>query len=269
MNALPPESHRSRTRRRLLPLLPGLLLMLGVSTAAAQTALSLRWGLEEDVFRGPAALSRAAFTLTNHDTKPLGPGGWAIYFNALHGAVPGSVSGGFIIENLTGDLHRLVPPAGFAGLAPGDSIRIEYLTGLLLNVSVVPKGPYIVFDTAPDKGYALKDYTALPFERPWAGDGRGPRVVTPADQFALDSATRDLPASELPPVFPTPRSVTARPGVLRLTGLPKIQAPDSLHNEATFAAEYLRPDFGNARAGGTTSVRLETGPVEGRGAAAF
>jgi hexosaminidase len=248
----------------LLSLLTSLVLALTASTAAAQTALQLRWELEEDLFPGAWGLSRVAFTLTNRDTRPLPQSGWAIYFSAMHGPVAGTVTDGFVIENLTGDLHRLAPTAGFAGLAPGDSVRIGYTTGLLLNVSFVPKGPYLVFDEAKDKGHLLKDYRALPFERPWPGDGRGPRVVTPQGQFALDASVRDMPANELPPVFPTPVAVTRRPGVLRLTAMPAVQAADSLRDEAAFAEAYLRPYVGSARAGATPPLRLELGPVEGQ-----
>ncbi len=123
----------SLMRDRLLPVVPALLLALTASSAAAQTALQLRWELEEDVFHGTPGLSRAAFTLTNRDAKPLGPTGWAIYFNALHQPQAGSVESGFAVETVTGELHRLVPGAGFAGLAPGASVRIQYLTELLLN----------------------------------------------------------------------------------------------------------------------------------------
>src|SRR5205807_3014567 len=137
------------------------------------------------------------------------------------------------------DLHRLVPAAGggFAGLAPGASIRIPYLTDLLLNRSFVPKGPYIVFDSAKDVGASVNDYVALPFERPPQGAGHDPRVVTPEHQLTLDSATRAIPASELPPVFPTPVEVTAGAGTLRLTALPPVEAAEALKNEAAFAAE--------------------------------
>src|SRR3989442_9986153 len=154
-----------------------------------------------------------------------------IYYSALHGAGPGTVGGGFTIEDVIADLHRLVPAAGFAGLAPGASIRIPYLTDLLLNASFLPRGPYIVFDAAKDVGVPLKDYVAVPFER---------RAVTPESQFALDSAIRVIPASELPPVFPTPVEVTQGTGALHLTALPPVEAPEALRNEAAFAAEYLR-----------------------------
>ena len=251
-------------RNRLLPALPALLLALTPGTGTAQTALQLRWALETDVFRGPQGFSRAAFTLTNHDAKPLPPSGWAIYFSALHSPQPDSAGGKFTFEDLTGDMHRLVPAPGFAGLAPGASIRIPYVTDLLLNASLVPKGPYIVFDAAQDVGIPLNDFVASAFERPPQGEGRDPRVVSPENQFALDSVIRVIPASELPLVFPTPEEVTRGAGALLLPAMPPIDAADSLRNEASFATEYLRPYFGGARKGSVPPLRLEVGPVAGQ-----
>src|SRR5438046_1213016 len=251
-------------RNRLLPALPALLLALAPSAGAAQTTLQLRWELVGDSVANDWGASRAAFTLTNRGTKPLPSSGWAIYFNARHSGLQGSVGRGFTIEDVIADLHRLAPAAGFAGLAPGASIRIPYLTGLLLNRSFVPQGPYIVFDDAKDVGVPLNDYVALPFERPPQGAGHDPRVVTPENQFALDSATRAIPASELPPVFPTPVEVTAGAGTLRLTALPSVEAAEALKNEAAFATEYLRPYFGSTRKAGVPPLRLEVGPVAGQ-----
>src|SRR5213592_4259732 len=94
--------------------------------------------------------------------------------------------------------------------------------------------------------------------------GHDPRVVTPENQFALDSATRAIPASELPPVFPTPVEVTAGAGTLRLTALPSVEAAEALKNEAAFAAEYLRPYFGTTRKAGVPPLRLEVSPVAGQ-----
>jgi len=242
-------------RNRLLPVLPALLLALTSRAGAAQTALQLRWELVGDSIANDHGASRAAFTLTNRDTKALAPTGWAIYYSALHGAGPGTVGGGFTIEDVIADLHRLVPAAGFAGLAPGASIRIPYLTDLLLNASFLPRGPYIVFDAAKDVGVPLQDYVAVPFER---------RAVTPESQFALDSAIRVIPASELPLVFPTPVEVTQGTGALHLTALPPVEAPEALRNEAAFAAEYLRPYFGTTRKGGVLPLRLDVGPVAGQ-----
>ncbi len=234
---------------RFSPKLPVLLLacLALASPLAAQNALQLRWQLTGD--------SNAAFTITNRDTKALAPSGWAIYYSALHGADSGTVSGGFAIEDLVGDLHRLVPGPDFAGLAPGASIRITYVTWPLLNSSFVPKGPYIVFDAAKDVGVRLNDYAAAPFERPG--------VASPEMQFALDTLIRAIPASDLPPVFPTPVAATPGLGTLRLTAMPPIEASGALKNEATFAAEYLRPFF-RGTGKGSVPLRLEVGAVEGQ-----
>src|SRR3989442_6808666 len=122
----------SRMRNRLLPALTALLLTL-TARAGAQTALQLRWELVGDSITNDFAASRAAFTLTNRGPKPLPPSGWAIYYNALHSAQPGSVAGGFTHANLTG---RLPPPGpAAAGGAPRPGPRGPH------PVSVPPPPP--------------------------------------------------------------------------------------------------------------------------------
>ncbi len=237
-------------QNRLLPALLLLSLALTARTSSAQTALQLRWEFAGD--------TNAAFTITNRDTKALPPTGWAIYFSALHSADSGSVGAAFDIQDVLGDLHRIVPTGGgFAGLAPGATIKIPYVTHPLLNRSFAPSGPYIVFDNAKDVGVPLSDYVAAPFER-------AQRVVSAADQFGRDSVIRDIPAIDLSPVFPSPVQVTKGAGELRLTAMPQVTAPAELANEAMFAAEYLRPYFRARGQGGAVPLRLEVGAVEGQ-----
>jgi hexosaminidase len=252
--------------RALRCAVPATILLALATAASAQTALQLRWELKEDVFGGPTdeGASRAAFTVTNRDTKPLPARGWAIYYNALHEPRPGTVQGGVAIERVTGDLQRIVPGPAFPGVAPGESVAIEYLTPLLTNMSFAPVGPYVVFDDDPARGRALAGYVAVPFERP-PRQGHDPRVVTPEAQYALDEAVRDLADEDLPPVFPTPLSIRMGQGELRLAALPTVDAPPELRNEAGFAAEYLRPFFPRPRAKpGAARLRLEVGRIEGQ-----
>ena len=247
--------------------LPAVALALAASTVGAQTSLHLRWELKDDVFRGaddPGA-SRVALTLTNRDARPLSARGWAIYFSAMHEPIPGTVRGGVAIENVTGDLQRMVPGADFPGLAPGQSVELEYLTSLLTNGSFAPVGPYLVFDDDPGRGHPLS-YVAAPFERP-PQPGRDPRVITPQVQFDLDAATRDIPVEALPPVFPTPVSLERRAGRLSLAAPPAITASPGLQAEAGIVTDSLRPFFPKTatKAGPTAStLRLETGKVDGQ-----
>jgi hexosaminidase len=233
---------------------------------AAGTALHLRWELKEDVFReeGDRGASRVAFTLTNGGRATLAARGWALYYSAMHEPIAGTVRGGVVIENVTGDLQRMVPGADFKDLAPGQSVEVEYLTSLLTNGSFAPVGPYVVFDSDPGKGHPLA-YVAVPFERP-PQLGRDPRVITPQAQFDLDAA-RDIPKEALPPVFPTPASLERREGRLVLATLPAIVASPELQPEAAIATGYLRnlfPKSAATAAPGASSLRLETGRVDGQ-----
>ena len=232
--------------------------------ARAQTALQLRWELKGDAFADARdrGASRAVFTLTNNDTAPLPARGWAIYFNALLPRTPGSERGGIVIEPVIGELFRMVPDASFKGLAPGQSVQFEYLTGLIGNVTQAPAGPYIVFDRDPAKGYAIKDYRALPFERP-DQQGRAPRVVTPEAQYERNAVIRELPAESLPPIFPTPRSLQMKDGIVKLSGVPAIKAAPDLAAEAELLELDLSPRFGGVR-DAAVSLKLEIGSVEGQ-----
>ncbi len=238
------------------------ILTVCVPPAQAQTALALQWELKGDVFADARdrGASRAVFTLTNGGTTPLPPTGWAIYFNALLPRTPGSARGGVRIEQVIGELFRMVPDSTFKGLAPGESAQFEYSTALITNVTQVPAGPYIVFDANPSKGHAIRNYEALPFERP-DQQGRSPRVVTPEAQYARNAAIRDLPAESLPPVFPTPVALRAKEGALRLDRLPVVNAPAELKEEALLAAGLFRPYFQD---GWSSSVTLRVGTVEGQ-----
>ena len=240
------------------------LMACGALPARAQTALALQWELKGDVFSDARdrGASRAVFTLTNNDTRPLPATGWAIYFNALLPRTPGTETGGIVIEQVISELFRMVPDASFKGLAPGQSVEFEYASSLIGNVTQAPVGPYIVFAANPAKGHAISDYRALPFERP-DQQGRPPRVVTPEALYERNAAIRDLPADSLPLILPTPQELQMNGGSLRLTGMPVIKAPSELSAEAAFAADVLRARFGGAR-DGASSLTLGLGRVEGR-----
>ena len=107
------------------------------------------------------------------------------------------------------------PGPAFPGLAPGQSVTIEYLTSPSPTSASRRRAPTSSSTSAPDRGYPLKDYVAVPFERP-PQQGRDPRVVTPQAQYALDEAARDVAPRGPAPVFPTPLSVRKGEGELRL-----------------------------------------------------
>lgn len=232
--------------------------------------LALRWELVDDVFDAahPRGVTRAAFTITNRGTTPLAAGAWAIYLNALQPAAPEEVlQGNARFAHLGGDLHRLTPESADAGaIAPGASLRIEYLTQMLVtNIGEAPGTPYLVLSSDPSRTYPV-EFEARPFTRPPQPQGRDPRLITPADQFRMNAETRERPLDELPPVLPTPAIVQRRSGRVVLASALVVQAPAELAGEAALLREYIvekaQPAGTKARARGP-AIRLAIGRVNG------
>jgi hexosaminidase len=240
--------------------------LTAAQTPSPKPSLEVTWKLAEDVFGGTRRnVSRIALTLTNRDTKPLPATGWALYYTALHDPARNTLTGGFRWEQVTGSLQRLTPDAGFAGLAPGQSVEIRYDTYLLTNISFAPNGVYVVFDSAPDTPRPVA-YTAVPFERA-PQPGPDLHVVTSEAQFEMDAAVKDVADADLPLVFPTPVTLEKRQGTLALTGTPVVTAPPTLKSEAELATAYLKPFLGVSQAGPLApppTVRLAVGTVEGQ-----
>ena len=265
-------SGHPRLRRGGVAALAGLAVAGLVSHPTAQVASAPRvqvtWELVEDVFEPsrPNGVSRAAFTLTNRGNAPLQGGAWAVYFNVLQPAAPTIVTEGDArFTHLGGDLHRLDQDgAPRSVLAPGASLRVEYLTGMLItNIGEAPGTPYLVLTAEPDRTYPV-EFTAIPFTRP-TQQGRAPRLVTPAEQYRLNAETRERALEDLPPVLPTPLSVARRRGRLTIDRVPPVEAAAELAGEAALLREYLNAKLtpGAAGAGRAPTIQLSIGRVRG------
>ena len=123
----------------------------------------------------------------------------------------------------------------------------------------------MVFDDTPDLGRPLGDFVAVPFTRGPQGEGRDPRVITPGQQYALDTRIRDVPAAELPRVFPTAveaRSETASCASLRCR---RSRPPPSCGPKPPSRHPIsLRISTRRPRPPGAPTLRLSTGPIEGQ-----
>ncbi|TWI67757.1 hexosaminidase [Pseudoduganella lurida] len=233
---------------------------------ASGARLQLRWELQRNEFaaQGPGARTQARLILTNRDTRPLPPQGWSLYFNSMDGVTPGALPGNLVLEQVAGSYFRVRPDANFAGLAPGQTLDIVYYhPDIVIKLGKAPVGPYLVYDAAPDVGVAIKDYALLPVTRPEQTDkgntGHRP-LVTPADTYRANLHADTLPASAVPPVFPTPLKLEQGAGTLAVKALPAIAAPAALRNEAALARSLFPADL---PAGGPP-LRLSVGQVAGQ-----
>jgi hexosaminidase len=223
----------------------------GVQAASADGGplLQLRWEVQRNVFtaESPQGRSIAAMTLTNRGPVALAAHGWAMYFNCVAGVDTTPVDGPFTIERLSGTWYRFRPNASFTGLGIGQTSQLVVVhPEVMVKTAKAPVGPYIVFDANPKVGYAIRDYETMPFTRAEQWD-HGPKdptpIITPEITFERNASIADLPIDSLPPIFPTPRALEQRPGMLTWTSMPRIVSGAGLQREAALAKYLLTPHF--------------------------
>ncbi|MGN8039065.1 family 20 glycosylhydrolase [Chitinophaga sp. 22321] len=220
--------------------------------------LKTSWEVVENHYQGKNNFL-SDFTFVNTTNKPFPAKGWQLYFNFIRMVTPGELPGHINVEHINGDLYRFTPAEGFAGIAPGDSLKLG-ITGdaWAVNFTDAPAGLYIVWDGQPEKGIPIKDYSIRPSTTAkqlmrYPGDKTA--VVTPTDIFKQNAAVKDIPVSQLPLVFPTPVSYTATGNNLVLDALPVIKADPQL----TASGEILKTELQlllGKRAPGKTNVDL-------------
>jgi hexosaminidase len=224
-----------------------LLFAVGVHAAEAQPPsfdvkkISIQWEVIENNHQGKSQFL-SALTFTNKGKTSLPASGWTLYFNFIRAVVPSSVTGGVTIEQVNGDLFRLFPTQTFKGIAPGASLRVEFVSSdWVVNFTDAPAGLYFVFDSQPATGIAVTDYTIKPSTAPkqylrFPGDKIG--LMTPQLLYEQNKSV-SVPAEKLIKVFPTPTSYRETTGSFTLTADVVIVPDPAFQQEANYLADEL------------------------------
>ncbi|MFS2003680.1 family 20 glycosylhydrolase [Duganella sp. CT11-25] len=242
---------------------------LGTAWAAPSAQVRMQWEVLRNEFGAQGGRTKARLSVTALPGHALPAQGWAIYFNCMDGVSTGPLDGNLLLEQVGGGLFRVRPAAGFKGLAAGRTLDVDYYyPNLVIKMARAPSGPYLVFDARPDEAIAIDDFKQLLPSRPeqLKRDDARHALVTPQDTYRRNARADVLPASALPPVFPTPLEVTTGGGQLRLTQAPKVIAGPGLQNESVSAealfARYLPHD--GAASGVQATLALGIAPVAGQ-----
>lgn len=112
----------------------------------------VEWEIVENHYQGKSGF-QSVFTFINTGKTALPAKGWSLYFNIARAIRPESVGGGMIIENINGDLFKLSPAADFAGLKPGQSIRVPFVgSDWVINYTDAPRDFSGYSTASPIKG---------------------------------------------------------------------------------------------------------------------
>jgi hexosaminidase len=229
----------------------------------AWECLSNRAGDEAGVETGVENFT-ARFELRNDAGVPLAPG-WALYFNAARRVLPGSVSPGFRIVHVNGDLFYLARD-GDAAWLPGATFAVSYAAQFwVISETDAPLGLYLVH--ADGRVADLGDAAVVPFTRPAQLRRNARDRVPPADaawRWRENSALALLPRAALGRITPTPQSAQWTQDVCRLSADSEIvtgAAPGAaLESETAFLRSLLG---GLPRRADGARVLIETGGMNG------
>ncbi|HWJ93784.1 MAG TPA: family 20 glycosylhydrolase, partial [Telluria sp.] len=203
---------------------------------------------------------RARLALRNTSGRPIAPG-WAVYFNTCRKVVPGSVTQGYALEHVNGDLFRLTETGPPRQWLPGDVRTLHYAASFwAISHTDAPLGFYLVpGDDAP--ALDLGDPEIVPFTRAEQLHRHAGDRVPPADAAARFEDNLGLalqPANEVGRITPRPVFAELIDVPCALGGDANITHDPALENEAAL----LRTMLGAASTGREGAVVLELGPVE-------
>jgi hexosaminidase len=193
----------------------------------------------------------ARFTLLNTQSKTALPAqGWTIYYNGGRDVLQVLPGSGLLTERIHGDLFRLYPGPEFKGLAAGKNITVDYVgDAWVFNVSDAPCGYYLVWDDTPGVTHALPLVAPRPPENltDFKRSPDGPEdQMTPERVFAQNEYLTDIPARQLPRVFPTPATYMEKPGFFKLDASIPIASEPVFQQEADYLAGEMRLFIGSA-----------------------
>lgn len=206
--------------------------------------------------------TRSVLTIANNGKQTFPAKGWSIFFNSRPMNVAGTDTLLAKINHVNGDLFRLVPLKGFAGIKAGSSVKINVLSTEVKNITDLSSGFYLVWDSAPSKGYDIGITNVYPVKQVEKTE-----IEVAANAFGQNKLIRDIPLDQLPKIFPTPVSYKERQGIFKLTPEVTIVANDEFAKEAAFFSGELLAIVGKkpalVKASAKNSIVLVKGKVRG------
>lgn len=195
----------------------------------------------EVVSKNEHGQTTAVLSLKNLGKTTLPASGWSIYFNSRALKTAGQDSLMARVKHVNGDLFRLVPLKGFKTINPGKSLDLQITANDLNNKTEFPGGFYMVWDATPEKGYNLKN-TVIKARPIYEKSEQELAAIA----YRENQLIKDIPATQLPGIFPSPLNYVAGNGSFTLDAAVHIVANGDFEAEANVLAGDLSKLFGKS-----------------------
>jgi hexosaminidase len=212
--------------------------------------LHLTWEVVDNNYQNKQE-ALTALTIANKGKQTLPAGGWKIYFNSSRNFIADAVSGNAKVLQVNGDLYSITPNDKFKEVKPGESIRIEYICeATVVNFTDAIEGPYLVWDSEPEKGYSPGDFAIKPYIPTYQG------LITPEILYNQNKIIQDIPASQLQKIIPTPLNYTENAGNFIITNAVSIVSDPLFANEKRYFMTGLEKLLGSKIKGTSKDKRI-------------
>ncbi len=195
------------------------------------SSLKISWEVLENNYQNEKKFL-SEFTIVNKTKVEFPKTGWVLYYN--YGRTVISATGGVEINHINGDFFKMTPTAQFAGIKPGDSLKIQVISSFwAINYSDAPAGLYFTFENDPTPK-ALNQLILKPFltEKQFKrGSEDAIGMVTPSSIFENNKEIKDIPSDKLGKIIPTPASLLTKEGKFILTKETKVYYSPELAGE--------------------------------------
>ena len=220
-----------------------------------ESPVSLQWEMVKN--EATPGFYESSFTITNTSDKPL-ESDWEIYYTQLAPlTVKTEKDSPVAIKMVNAGYYQITPSESWKALAPGDSIKINYLNqSALIQTLFAPKSPFFV--TADNKQISIP-FNIAPFDRQeqWTASSKitppypdGEKVY--ADNQALETTYKIQTYDMLPSL----KEVTPREGTSIISKDISLSVEDGFADEAKLLIQNLKEMGYNVTDKGQTVIAL-------------
>ena len=220
-----------------------------------ESPVSLQWEMVKN--EATPGFYESSFTITNTSDKPL-ESDWEIYYTQLAPlTVKTEKDSPVAIKMVNAGYYQITPSESWKALAPGDSIKINYLNqSALIQTLFAPKSPFFV--TADNKQISIP-FNIAPFDRQeqWTASSKitppypdGEKVY--ADNQALETTYKIQTYDMLPSL----KEVTPREGTSIISKNISLSVEDGFADEAKLLIQNLKEMGYNVTDKGQTVIAL-------------
>lgn len=216
-------------------------------------AISIAWECLSNFTRDDAFTAR--LTLRNHGQDAIAPG-WTLCFNTCRKILPETVSAGFTVAHLNGDLFGLAMAPAAAWLPGQEHVIVYESLHWAISITDAPLGFYLL--DAGGKAFDLGDPVIAPFTRPEQRHRMQGDLLPTADaawRFGQNAALSLLSEDQVGRITPRPISARFDARQCRLGRSTPVASHAGLDNETAVLQSLLAA---LPEAQGSTRIVLET-----------